>query len=84
MAETEKKIEAMEQEAVAEANAANPDRGSYVQSHEITFFNDDLILQVDNQNAGVLEGSGATGRGLVYKRIKYNSNQYKVIFNLQN
>ena len=53
-----------------DANAANPDRGNYVQSHEITFFNDDLFLQVDNQNAGVLQGSGATGRGLVYKRIK--------------
>ena len=44
--------------------------GNYIQSHEITFFNDDLFLQVDNQNAGVLQGSGATGRGLVYKRIK--------------
>ena len=45
-----------------EEDVANPDRGNYVQSHEITFFNDDLFLQVDNQNAGVLEGSGATGR----------------------
>lgn len=53
-----------------DANAANPDSGNYVQSHEITFFNDDLFLQVDSQNAGVLQGSGATGRGLVYKRIK--------------
>ena len=39
-------------------------------SHEITFYNDDLFLQIDKSNSGLINNSEATGRGLVYKRIK--------------
>ena len=42
----------------------NPD------NHEITFYNDDLYLQVSKTSVGVLRDAGATARGLVYKRIK--------------
>ena len=39
-------------------------------SHEITFYSDDLFLQIDKSNSGVVNNSSATGRGLVYKRVK--------------
>lgn len=42
----------------------NPD------NHQITFYNDDLYLQVSKTSVGVLRDAGATARGLVYKRIK--------------
>ena len=39
-------------------------------NHSITFYNDDLYLQISKTSVGVLEDTGATARGLVYKRIK--------------
>ena len=42
----------------------NPD------NHQITFYNDDLYLQISKTSVGTLQNSGADARGLVYKRIK--------------
>lgn len=42
----------------------NPD------NHQITFYNDDLFLQISKTSVGVLQNQGADARGLVYKRIK--------------
>tara|TARA_X000000950_G_scaffold257433_1_gene323896 strand:- start:1038 stop:1961 length:924 start_codon:yes stop_codon:yes gene_type:complete len=39
-------------------------------THEITFYNDDLFLQVDKSYNANNQNSNRTGRGLVYKRIK--------------
>tara|TARA_B110000027_G_scaffold109024_1_gene116321 strand:+ start:80 stop:1012 length:933 start_codon:yes stop_codon:yes gene_type:complete len=38
--------------------------------HQLTIYNDDLFLQVSKSSVGVLANKGATGRGVVYKRIK--------------
>lgn len=40
--------------------------------HKITFFNDDLFIQVSDRPAGVINSDieGVNGRGVVYRRIK--------------
>ena len=40
------------------------------QTHEIKFYNDDLFIQIDKNNRGMVRVDGATGRGVVYRRIK--------------
>tara|TARA_B110000037_G_scaffold205769_1_gene250996 strand:+ start:1329 stop:2264 length:936 start_codon:yes stop_codon:yes gene_type:complete len=40
------------------------------QTHEIKFYNDDLFIQIDKSNQGMVSYEGATGRGVVYRRIK--------------
>ena len=40
------------------------------QTHEIKFYNDDLFIQIDKANVGMVRVEGATGRGVVYRRIK--------------
>ena len=40
--------------------------------HKITFFNDDLFIQVSDRPAGLINSDvkGVNGRGVVYRRIK--------------
>lgn len=40
------------------------------QTHEIKFYNDDLFIQIDRESRGMVQVEGATGRGVVYRRIK--------------
>jgi hypothetical protein len=40
------------------------------QTHEIKFYNDDLFIQIDKSNGGMVSLEEATGRGVVYRRIK--------------
>ena len=39
-------------------------------THEIKFYNDDLFIQIDRDYSGMVSYEGATGRGVVYRRIK--------------
>lgn len=39
-------------------------------SHDILFYNDDLFLQIDKSFSGNNQINEATGRGVVYKRVK--------------
>ena len=38
--------------------------------HDVTFYNDDLFIQIDRESRGMVQVEGATGRGVVYRRIK--------------
>ncbi len=40
------------------------------QLHKIKFYNEDLFIQIDNESKGMVRFEGATGRGVVYRRIK--------------
>lgn len=54
-------------------NLANNEEGQRenFQTHEIKFYNDDLFIQIDKSNVGMIRRvEGATGRGVVYRRIK--------------
>ena len=39
-------------------------------SHDILFYNDNLFLQIDKSFSGNNQINEATGRGVVYKRVK--------------
>ena len=53
-------------------NVTNNEEGQRenFQTHEIKFYNDDLFIQIDKANVGMVRVEGATGRGVVYRRIK--------------
>ena len=53
-------------------NVTNNEEGQRenFQTHEIKFYNDDLFIQIDKSNVGMVRVEGATGRGVVYRRIK--------------
>ena len=40
--------------------------------HKITFFNDDLFIQISDRSASLINSNieGVNGRGVVYRRIK--------------
>lgn len=44
--------------------------GTNESKHEIIFYDEDMFLQIDKSNVGTIQRQDATGRGVVYKRIK--------------